>query len=265
MPANAADWNNSVKDRRSIPVPAPIPVVEDFRWYVRADIGFGLGQEADVSENGLLYGVPLDPSVPPFGMSSAWFNKDFDTFFTGGVGVGAYLTPRLRTDLTVDARTASDIKVDQTGTYTTGGGNVTFHTWEKTEVRNTVTLANLYVDLSQRGSGLTPYIGAGVGFVVRSMDRRHITDEDTNGDTVVDRTFTGSGKAHQVAFAAAAMAGLAWSISPNTVLDLNYRFMWLGPVDMSTTINGLAGPNSRLSVGDSFDHQFRAGLRWNVW
>jgi opacity protein-like surface antigen len=220
-----------------------------------------------VSENGLLYGVPLDPSVPPFGMSSAWFNKDFDTFFTGGIGVGAYLTPRLRADLTVDARTANDIKVDQTSTYNTGGGaTIGIQTWEQTQVRNVVTLANLYVDLSQRGSGLTPYLGAGVGFVVRSMDRRHITNEDTDLDGNYDNgTFSGESKAHQVSFAAAAMAGVAWSISPNTVLDFNYRFMWLGPVDMSTTINGLAGPNSRLSIGDSFDHQFRAGLRWNVW
>jgi opacity protein-like surface antigen len=271
-PAHAADWDRgSIKDRGGVPVPAPIPVTEHFRWYVRADIGIGLGEAPDVTESGLLYGEA--DSIAPFGIGSTWFNKDFDTFFTGGAGVGLYFTPHLRGDITVDARSANDVKVDQDFSYTqydvaTGvvtGNTVTGHTWEQTQVRGVVTLANLYWDLMPRGAGLTPYVGVGAGFVVRSMDRRHFSSQETvdgTGAVVGATSWSGQSKAHQVAPAAAAMAGLAWSLSPGTVIDIGYRFTWLGSVDMSTPINGY---NSRITIGDSIDHEIRAGLRWNVW
>lgn len=262
-PATAADWTRGANTAyRSMYVPAPRPVPETFKWYLRADIGLGLGSEPDVSENGLLYGggTPFEAAAP-FGMSSSWFNGDFDTFFTGGVGVGLYLSPKLRADITVDARTKGDFTVNQSGSYPSinPAGVVNFTTREQVDVRNTVTLANLYWDLSQRGAGVTPYVGAGVGFVVRSVDRDHLTVEDDGGGPT---TWGGQGKSHQLAPAAAVMAGLAYSVTPGTVIDVNYRFTWLGSVDASTNINGY---QSRLTIGDSFDHQIRAGLRWNVW
>lgn len=280
-PATAADWTRGANNAyRSMYVPAPRPIPETFKWYLRADIGMGLQHGLSLSENGLLYGDsgagPMgDPAETPFGMNSAWFNDDFDTFFMGGVGVGMYLSPRWRGDITVDARTATNADADGSYRYElwTGGpptspsglfmeGTVR----ERTEVRNTVALANLYYDLSQRGSGVTPYIGAGVGFAVRSVDRDHHTTEvieDALGNPVgTGGTYSGQGKAHQVAPAAAVMAGLAYSVSPGTVIDVNYRFTWIGSVDASTNINGY---QSRLTIGDSFDHQIRAGLRWNVW
>lgn len=267
-PAQAADYVRGPATYRSVPVPAPIPVPETFRWYVRADIGIGLGQEPSINERGLVYGedTPFD-AVTPFGMSSTWFNGDFDTFFIGGVGAGIYLTPRFRADVTVDARTKADVTANQTGAYAAlpAPNTVLFNTQDKTEVRAVVTLANLYWDLSQRGSGITPYVGAGFGFAVRSMDRMNETTEvlvDGVGNPLAARTWGGQDKAHQVAPAAAVMAGLSYDISPGTILDVNYRFMWMGGVDMSTRINGY---NSRLNIGDSIDHQIRAGLRWNVW
>jgi opacity protein-like surface antigen len=260
--AQAADYIRGPATYRSVPVPAPIPVPETFRWYVRADIGIGLGQEPSISERGLIYGddpAPFD-AVTPFGMSSTWFNGDFDTFFTGGIGAGIYLTPQFRADVTIDARTKADITGDHSGTYQNNNGDtVSFTSTDKTEVRAVVSLANLYWDFGRRGAGVTPYIGAGFGFAVRSMDRMHETIES---DGVTAQIWGGQDKAHQVAPAAAAMAGFSYDISPGTILDINYRFLWMGGVDMSTRINGY---ESRLKIGDSIDHQIRAGLRWNVW
>jgi opacity protein-like surface antigen len=273
-PATAADWTRGANTAyRNMYVPAPRPVPETFKWYVRADIGMGLQHDLTISENGLLFGdTPPTEAAAPFGMSSAWFNDDFDTFFVGGVGVGMYLTPRLRADITVDARTAT--KGDAEGAYryeiaAAPGNFVDGSVRDNIDVRNTVALFNLYLDLSQRGSGVTPYIGAGIGFAVRSIDRDHTTveslDDGVNPPTPFG-VYTGLGKAHQVAPAAAAMAGLAYSVSPGTVIDLSYRFTWIGSVDMSTRIsNGTDSYQSRLTIGDSFDHQIRAGLRWNVW
>jgi opacity protein-like surface antigen len=281
-PATAADWTRGANTAyRNMYVPAPRPVPETFKWYVRADLGVGLQHGLSLSENGLLYGddggVPMgDPLLTPFGMNSAWFNDDFDTFFMGGIGVGMYLSPRWRGDITVDARTATNADADGTYSYAewSGGaatGNIVRGSvLERTEVRNAVALANLYLDLSQRGSGVTPYIGAGVGFAVRSIDRDHTTtellDDPTPAPPGFFQSFTGQGKAHQVAPAAAVMAGLAYSVSPGTVIDLSYRFTWIGSVDASMRIsNGFDTYQSRLTIGDSFDHQIRAGLRWNVW
>jgi opacity protein-like surface antigen len=277
-PATGADWTRGANTAyRNMYVPAPRPVPETFKWYLRADIGMGLQHDLSISENGLLYGdTAPSEAAAPFGMSSSWFNDDFDTFFVGGVGIGMYLTPRLRGDITVDARTATSADADAVNTFAQfSGGVATGDTVrqtirEDTDVRNTVALANLYFDLSQRGSGVTPYIGAGVGFAVRSIDRDHLTTEIIeDGGGVVQgpgNTYAGTGKAHQVAPAAALMAGLAYSVSPGTVIDLSYRFTWIGSVDMSTRIsNGIDTYQSRLTIGDSFDHQIRAGLRWNVW
>ena len=280
-PATAADWTRGANSAyRSMYVPAPRPVPETFKWYFRADLGMGLQHGLSLSENGVQYGVnggvvQGDPAETPFGMSSAWFNDDFDTFFVGGVGVGMYLSPRWRGDITVDARTATSGDAEGTYSYAqwAGGvpnGNTVIGTVrENVDVRNTVALANLYYDLSQRGSGLTPYIGAGVGFAVRSIDRDHITTQIVDDGTPPPAnapSYSGSGKAHQVAPAAAVMAGFAYSVSPGTVIDVGYRFTWIGDVDMSMRINRAADSyQSRLTIGDNFDHQIRAGLRWNVW
>ena len=276
-PAAAADWTRGANTAyRNMYVPAPRPVPETFKWYLRADIGLGLQHDLSISESGLLFGdtAPTEAAAP-FGMSSAWFNDDFDTFFVGGVGVGMYFTPRLRGDITVDARTATSGDAEATNSYAQfAGGIATGDTVRQTirenvDIRNTVALANLYLDLSQRGSGVTPYIGAGFGFAVRSIDREHLTTEvidDGIGGLTPGNTYSGQGKAHQLAPAAAVMAGLAYSVSPGTVIDLSYRFTWIGSVDMSTRIsNGTDTYQSRITVGDNFDHQIRAGLRWNVW
>jgi opacity protein-like surface antigen len=62
------------------------------------------------------------------------------------------------------------------------------------------------------------------------------------------------------------MAGLAWSLTPGTIVDINYRFTWMGSAETTTSIsNGTDTYSSQLKIGDSFDHQLRAGLRWNVW
>ena len=119
-PALAGDWNrgSSVKDYGSggVQVPAPIPYAETFKWYLRADIGGGVTSNPDVTEQGMQYGLNRDPTDgTSFGMSPTWFNSSFDTFAMGGVGVGAYLTPRIRADLTVDSRTKSSIEAN--GSY----------------------------------------------------------------------------------------------------------------------------------------------------
>ena len=290
--AQAADWDRggSVKDYGGVPVPAPIPVAETFKWYLRADIGGGVtdGPNATMSQN--LYGLdraPLDG--PAFGAMPSWFSGDFQTFAVGGVGVGAYFSPRLRGDITVDVRTKGDAHIDQAYGYMGDPaiydpGNVGTlvqvdgATREHTEVRSTVALANVYWDLVERGNRFVPYVGAGVGFAVRNIDRDHGTAETltdvtdpANPSVIGTRTFTGQGTGRQLALAASATAGIAYNLSPGLVFDLGYRYTYIGAVDFDTRIsfsqpiNGQTSADSKLTIGDTHEHSVRAGLRWNVW
>lgn len=291
--ALAADWNRgggSIKDRGGVPIPAPIPVADTFKWYLRADVGGGLITGGDPTSTGDIYGFDRDPAEgPAFGMLSSWFNNGFDTFATGGVGVGAYLSPSFRADVTVDVRTKSNVDADGRYSYTgdpaiydnpLGSGydaRIDGTTRQLTEVRGTVGLANIYWDLAERGSRFVPYIGVGLGFVVRTIDVRHSTTEVLYNDssspvTEVNRTyFTGKSKAHQLAPAAAAMAGFGYTLDSGMVLDFNYRYTYLGEAETSTaiaytaSIGGIENARSKLTIGDTHEHALRAGVRWNVW
>ena len=146
---------------------------------------------------------------------------------------------------------------------------------DHTDVRDTLVLANLYMDLAERGSRFVPYVGVGAGIAVRNVEREHLTTETLTNLTDPlnpvnegSRSFAGKGKAHQVAPAAAVTAGLAYTLSPGMVIDVNYRFAYLGQVDFTNNIEG-SGSNtpllSRMTIGDNYEHALRAGLRWNVW
>lgn len=292
MAADAADWNkgSSIKDYRAgVPVPAPVPVADTFKWYLRADVGGGLYTGGDPAFDGNMYGFDRDPAEgPAFGIQSSWFGNSFDTFAVGGVGVGAYLTPRIRADVTVDARTPTKLGSQGNYSYTgdpdiynPGGGGfiarINGTTTEHIEVRGLMSLANVYFDLAERGSRFVPYVGGGVGFVVRSIQRTHNTLEtvenlSTAPITVADQySFSGKSKAHQVAPAAALMAGFGYTLDSGMVLDFNYRFAYIGEVENRTTIDtsgsrsGIDAVSNKLSLGDLQEHAIRAGVRWNVW
>lgn len=295
MAADAADWNkgSSIKDYRAgVPVPVPVPVADTFKWYLRADVGGGLYTGGDPAFEGNMYGFDRDPAEgPAFGIQSSWFGNTFDTFAVGGVGVGAYLTPRIRADVTVDARTPT--KLGSQGNYSYTGDPAYYNnplgsgfdaringtTTEHIEVRGLMSLANVYFDLAERGSRFVPYVGGGVGFVVRSIQRTHNTEEVLYDLTStapvpleVNRTyFQGKSKAHQLAPAAALMAGFGYTLDSGMVLDFNYRFAYVGEVESRTqinysaNINGVETVSSKLKLGDLQEHAIRAGVRWNVW
>ena len=276
--AMAADFNGgSIKDRGGVPVPAPMPIAETFKWYLRADVGGGLVTGGDPTTQGNIYGFDRDPlEGTPFGINSAWFNNGFDTFAVGGIGAGAYIGPRLRADFTLDSRTKSNLDMDGNYRYHADpllyGGQVLRidgRTQDRVEVRDTVGLLNLYVDLAERGTKLVPYIGAGVGFAVRTVDRRHATTETATDVTdplnpvlVGSTSFSPKIKTHQFVPAAAATAGVAYTLDQGMVLDFSYRFAYLGSTESNMQVNG---GTSRLTIGDNLEHALRAGVRWNVW
>jgi opacity protein-like surface antigen len=275
-PASATDlaYSGGIKDGRSgVPVPAPMPVYETFRWYLRADVGLGWQDATGVHERGMRYGV-TDSGGRPFGMDRSWFQTDFDTMLNAGAGFGLYLSPRWRGDVTVDLRSQGEVNTQGRYSYAEypaapppipTGNTIRGTTVEHTTVRSTVGLANVYYDLTDRGR-FTPYIGLGAGMALRYVDRRHETSEERYNaaglPTGLTRHYSGNAKTSQLAPAAAATVGASYAVSTGVLLDFNYRYTWLGSVDNTIVING---NQSRVTVGDTHEHALRAGVRWNVW
>jgi opacity protein-like surface antigen len=223
-----------------------------------------------------VYGDNSDPFVAttPFSFGGAGFaggDAKGDGVFLGTVGWGAYLTPRLRGDLTIDFRGKQDLTADSTYTYassTSPGTTVTGAVTDRVRLNSAVFLANLYFDLLPRGR-FTPYVGAGIGFVYNDATRTY-TDTATAADgTLPDpdatQATTASNKEKNIALAGALMAGSTFAIDQQWLVDVNYRALYLGGIDITTNVSGASFPTTRASIGDVWEHQVRIGLRYNIW
>jgi len=282
-PASADGWwgRGSIKDRRAaVPVPAPAPIPDyAARWYLRGDLGVGFSKP-DPSENGIVYGQNLYQwdARDPSSVQHRWLPNDTETTFSYGGGIGYYWAPHFRTDITLEK--ISERKLRIRGTYTYNAyldennnhipdlENGVIHpvageTHDQGTLNSGLFLFNAYFDFV-RNSPLTPYIGAGVGFAVNKLERAFSNSEDVaevpNG-LVSHREAYASDSTHNVTFAAALMAGVSYSITPVTMLDLNYRYLYMSGSDIDLNINGV---KSNFSTGDIHEHQVRLGLRWNI-
>jgi len=244
-PAIAGGWNYG----GGVPVPAPIPVPVHYgSWYLRGDIGVSIGDDPDVSTSGAPLGSGGGTSYLP-----AWYDSDFGTDVTVGLGVGYVWGPRFRTDVTVDYHPEGEVKIN--GTRSVGGGSV--YVDDKTTWDGVVTLFNAYWDMGNH-SGFTPYIGAGIGFSWNQLRRVHSSTYSGCGTCTNDFV---SDKMHDVSLAYALTAGVSYDMGSSTFLDFNYRYVWIDGTDITLPVNGVA---HTVSIGDLSEHQLRAGIRFMV-
>lgn len=302
LPAQAADWHvgsGGAKDMRgaaAVPVPAPMPI-PDYKseWYFRVDAGIGLGGGGrDGSESGMAWGTTNGPPALPGdlfgaarGSQSSWFNDDFDTFITYGGGVGRYWSDRFRTDLTLEALSDGEVTIEGVDRYDryvnnvatydpVVGSQVNVYVSDVTKVDTVVAMLNAYYDFGKL-HGFTPYVGGGLGVAVHYLNRRHAASETTCDDTVTDgtcdfgtetvgATATQRSKQTDFSLAAALTAGLSYQLSEITLLDFNYRYLYVGGTEISMAVTDAGGNASRstVSVGEISEHQLRAGLRFNI-
>jgi opacity protein-like surface antigen len=127
-----------------------------------------------------------------------------DSAISGTFGAG-YKYNWFRADFTLDGTSPWQI-------------NATTATGRQPEYTQKVTwrmgLANAYLDMGT-WAGFTPYVGGGVGIA------------QTKNQVFVDQTQVGSrGKSSNIAWAA--MAGIAYQVSPSWVIDVGYRYLSLG-------------------------------------
>jgi len=138
---------------------------------------------------------------------------------------------------------------------------------------NMTGMLNGYIDLPVT-SRLTPYIGAGVGFVrhhargelnrtttcVSAVDCDPTVAIDPGATTLNSATRIGIGGA-DYALATAVMAGLSYQVWDNTKLDVGYRWLHL----QGTVFSGALGTSAEnLKIPDQNIHEMRVGLRYDI-
>jgi opacity protein-like surface antigen len=97
-------------------------------------------------------------------------------------------------------------------------------------------------------SGWTPYVGAGIGLAVN--DIRTVTVDNGAG---FNGSFSGGAKAGA---AGAIMAGVGIPLSARTALDIGYRFVSLGKLEIAAE-GGYGGATGKLNA-----HELTVGLRF---
>lgn len=271
------DWNDGgIRNySNSVPVPAPIPVpLYSALWYFRVDGGFGFGSDGDASESGMSFGSPITVggsaySTTPYGSDDSWISSGFTNNSVWNLGVGYYWTRKLRTDLTAELRRSQDIDI-QTSTSSAlfiggapGAPGDTYNVQvdDRTIMRGGVFMLNAYYDFDAWGP-LRPYIGGGVGFGYTDLERRNDTTVSAFAGGSTIELLSSSTTDHEKATSAAlsAMFGFTYDLTEITQLDVGYRFLWVEGVNINVPSIG-----SKLELDDTFEHQIRVGLRFNVF
>jgi opacity protein-like surface antigen len=202
------------------PPPSPRTVAANADgWYLRGDLGY---------RSHAIDGASAAAGFPAPGVN------DLQSGFWFGGGAG-FKTGALRVDATVDY----GAPVNYSGNAVTAG-DVT------AKVQASTALFNVYYDIGT-WSGLTPYIGAGVGAAYISV---------SDYQSAVTPPLTAVPEAKRWGVAWGAMAGVSYQLTRALAVDGGYRYLGLGSVETSADSFG------KLTLKNLAAHEFRVGLRW---
>jgi opacity protein-like surface antigen len=175
-----------------------------------------------------------------------------------GLGVGYKFNNWLRADVTGEYRTAGHFgAVESYGpTFCTSASGRCYDSYSAS-ISNAVFLANGYVDIGT-WYGLTPFVGAGVGFASSTV--RGLTD---TGNSLGAQGFGWAADKTTTNFAWALMAGLGYTVNSNLKLELGYRYLNMGTVT-SAGINCTNAPacGNEVQRFKLASHDIRLGMRW---
>lgn len=204
-------------------------------------------------------------------------SKDFFNSWSVGIGAGYKYNEWFRTDVTVDWRnprsftgnTASATCI--TGFYATSTTTEAAFTsncsdYTRARINDFHVLFNGYVDLGT-WYGVTPYIGAGVGFnytyqrVARNWFMANGNSYDVTFADAINPALTWqynwdqSRSTSNLQFAWSLMTGVSYAITPHLTADLGYRYVNLGSI---TNYGSFYGPSKvKLQAQD-----LRLGFRY---
>lgn len=259
----------------AIPVPAPVPVPDEASgYYVRVDAAYSSNSVDRYSESN----SHLDMFRSDQGLSN---------FGRYGIGAGYHFSRWIRADVTVDIR--NDVNSKAYGTVNYGGvqdaGGYTIKMRDTVsdnfKTKNYTGLFNGYLDLPVTPT-ITPYVGAGIGWVLHTSPGRTVQVETVCVDTLncdpslnsarqkfnpsfggLNTTSYGKGsKQNDLQMAAALMAGVTFNVSTYGRLDLGYRLLHLDGTTFTTAWTGT--PNPKITIPDQNIHEIRVGYRYDI-
>ncbi|MGE3148328.1 MAG: outer membrane protein [Pseudorhodoplanes sp.] len=223
--------------------PAPSVSVQEFQgWYLRGDIGVTQQQVKSI-DNALFAGA------------SGFTFLDEPSFGTGmmfGIGVGYQMNDWMRFDVTAEYRGKTEFHA--LDSFNNGGVvNTNDYTANK---REWLVLANAYVDFGTFWC-VTPFVGVGVGVVDTTISNYRDRNDIANGGG-----WASSASKQNIAWAL--HAGLSYKVTNNFVVELGYRYLYLGDATTGDTINfdGTNFVNNPTTFKDITSHDLKLGLRW---
>lgn len=218
-------------------------------WYLRGDIGMSNQQL-----HGGLYNVLYDSTD----IVDHVIPGHFDSAPTFQVGIGYQVSDWLRTDFTAQYRGKASFNALDRYETTDDSDPLTFDGTDEYTAKKSewLFMANAYWDMGT-WSGITPYVGAGIG-----ASRVTISDfQDVNTPTA-GVAYGGTHSEWNLAWAL--HAGMGIQVNDRVTLDLGYSYLHLGdgasgdliPYAGANTINNPMEFNSLTS------HDFKFGLRY---
>ena len=233
------------------PVPAAAAVVGS-GFYLRGDLGAGFDEPANRTST----------FAAPYTMAAlnAWYgDTSMDTSFIAGLGVGYQFNSWFRADVTGEYRSAATYRATNyySGSAVACAGlpsGVCGDAYSG-QVSVGLFLVNGYFDLGT-WSGLTPYVGAGLGIADYSMGK--LTDQSMQ---VLNPGFGMSDTASSANFAWALMAGVAYRLGPDLLLDVGYRYVNMGQIN-SAPISCNSVCFHEAQHFDLWSNDLLFGLRW---
>lgn len=255
-----ASGNAMAADLGFPPPPPPqvhAPVEFAGGWYLRGDIGM-TNQRIDKLVN-----PELDRAFPAARIDM--LQSDFDSGVLFGAGVGYKVNNYLRFDVTGEYRGRTAYNgTDRLGWLGTAPGSYNQTNEFSASKKEYVGLVNAYLDLGT-WSGITPYIGAGVGFA--NVRIENFRDAGQGFNPFTGEGFTSlatSSSKSKTNFAWALMAGLGYAVNENLTLELGYRYINLGDGETGDSVS-FSGSNQvvdKWTFKDIDSHDLRFGMRW---
>lgn len=226
------------------PPPAPEAPVESSGWYLRGDVGAGINMLSDQQSS---FAVSV-----PGGFANNGSGVDVQGMID--LGAGYQFNNWFRADVTGEYRWPTKYWGLESYTASCAMPNIACYDRYSANISSAVFLANGYVDLGT-WYGVTPFVGAGVGYAYNMFNGLTDTGLETGGyGTAANRGF-GS-------LAWALMAGVSYSLTPNLKLEFGYRYLDLGNVASDPIICSCGGTNYESERFHLASNDIRLGLRY---
>ncbi|MBN9080077.1 MAG: hypothetical protein BGP04_04535 [Rhizobiales bacterium 62-17] len=192
------------------------PVELGTGWYLRGDVAFTRETTPQI----------FGPSVTAGPIGSQLLNTGTQrSSWAAALGFGYQFNNWVRGDLTYEYRNTIQANASSAQFGCVSDPTGLCFAAQKASIKQSVALANLYIDLGT-WSGLTPYVGAGAGFVYGVRAGNYSWYNASNGSIYAPSFQYVNNRTS--AFAWALMAGFAYQLTDRAKIDIGYRYMNMG-------------------------------------